>query len=93
MRNRMAWSAGIAAILVLSGWWFWEYRTGAEQGAGDYQLVEAARRDMGASVLATGVIKPMVGAEVRVGSRASGMVHRLRANIGDRVQKGDVLAE
>ena len=35
----------------------------------------------------------MVGAEVRVGSRVSGRVQRLHANIGDVVQAGQVIAE
>jgi RND family efflux transporter MFP subunit len=44
-------------------------------------------------VKATGVIKPMIGAEVRVGSRISGVVRRLFVRIGDRVEKGQLLAE
>jgi len=59
----------------------------------NYQTATVTRRDIGSSVLATGIIKPMVGAEVRVGSRASGIVRSLHANIGDLVQKGQVLAE
>jgi macrolide-specific efflux system membrane fusion protein len=51
------------------------------------------RRDIGSSVLATGTIKPMVGAEVKVGSRISGVVMRLRANIGDHVRAGQIIAE
>ncbi len=51
------------------------------------------RRDISSSVLATGIIKPMVGAEVRVGSRLSGVVRRLHTNIGDVVAEGDLLAE
>ena len=51
------------------------------------------RRDIGSSVLATGTIKPMVGAEVKVGSRISGVVVRLRANIGDHVRAGQIIAE
>lgn len=44
-------------------------------------------------VLATGAVQPQVGAEVRVGARISGKVQRLRANIGDAVTKGQVIAE
>jgi len=52
-----------------------------------------ARRDIGSTVLATGIIKPKVGAEVKVGSRISGVVKRLRANIGDFVKAGQIIAE
>lgn len=50
------------------------------------------RRDLAASVSATGAVKAQIGAEVRVGARISGRVEKLRANIGDRVEKGQVLA-
>lgn len=55
--------------------------------------VPLVRRDMGSTVLATGIIKPMVGAEVKVGSRISGVVKKLNAKIGDIVAEGQLLAE
>lgn len=57
------------------------------------EVVRVARRDVGPIVKATGVIKPMVGAEVRVGSSASGVVTRLCVRIGDSVKKGALLAD
>jgi macrolide-specific efflux system membrane fusion protein len=57
------------------------------------QAAQVVRRDIGSTVLATGIIKPMVGAEVKVGSRISGVVKRLRANIGDYVKAGQIIAE
>ena len=60
------------------------------QGA---EAVRVMRRDIVSVVKATGVIKPMVGAEVRVGSSVSGVVSRLYVRIGDRVKKGELLAE
>ena len=50
------------------------------------------RRDIRSRVLATGVIRPMVGAEVQVGSRVSGILQTLNVSIGDRVDAGQVLA-
>jgi RND family efflux transporter MFP subunit len=55
--------------------------------------VPVVRRDIGSYVLATGIVKPMIGAEVKVGSRVSGVVKRLRAQIGDLVEAGQVIAE
>jgi RND family efflux transporter MFP subunit len=49
------------------------------------------KRDMGSLVQATGIIKPKVGAEVKVGARITGKVEHLYANIGDRVKKGQIL--
>ncbi len=57
------------------------------------ETAKVIRRDIGSTVLATGIIKPMVGAEVKVGSRVSGVVKRLHANIGDHVSAGAVIAE
>ncbi len=57
------------------------------------ETAKVTRRDIGSTVLATGIIKPMVGAEVKVGSRISGVVKHLRANIGDHVTAGAVIAE
>jgi RND family efflux transporter MFP subunit len=44
-------------------------------------------------VKATGVVKPRIGAEVKVGSRVSGVVARLHVRIGDTVRRGQLLAE
>lgn len=57
------------------------------------EAVRVPRRAADRGVKATGVIKPMIGAEVRVGSRVSGVVRRLFVRIGDRVEKGQLLAE
>ena len=45
------------------------------------------------AVTAIGAVKPQIGAEVRVGARISGKLMRLPANIGDRVERGQVIAE
>lgn len=68
------------------------HRAGGDP-TGSYETVVVTRRDIASSVLATGSVKPMIGAEVKVGARISGKVERLHANIGDRVEKGQVIAE
>src|SRR6266498_1900502 len=60
---------------------------------GGDEVARVTRRNVGAVVKATGVIKPRVGAEVRVGSRLSGVVKRLYVKVGDAVEKGRLLAE
>jgi RND family efflux transporter MFP subunit len=67
--------------------------TQSRDTAAEQQTVRVVRRDIGNVVKATGIIKPRVGAEVRVGSRISGVVKRLYVRIGDRVTKGQLLAE
>ncbi|MCK9422352.1 MAG: efflux RND transporter periplasmic adaptor subunit [Bacteroidales bacterium] len=58
-----------------------------------WETQTVSRRDIGTSVMAKGIIKPKVGAEVRIGSRASGTVTNLYVNVGDYVTKGTLLAE
>ena len=90
--KKTAWIAGFLLLLtvVVAG-----LRLARSPGAQENELrtQRVSRRDISATVLAMGVIRPMVGAEVKVGSRVSGVVTRLRANIGDSVQEGDVIAE
>jgi len=73
---------------------FWWWRAG-EAGSADSlaKTATVARRDFNSSVLATGAVRPQVGAEVRVGARISGKVVRLYANVGDEVEKGQMIAE
>jgi len=78
--------AGVVVVRATTG-----SRSAAGLAAGE--VVRATRRDVGYVVKATGVIKPMTGAEVRVGSQISGVVRRLLVHIGDSVAKGQPLAE
>jgi multidrug efflux pump subunit AcrA (membrane-fusion protein) len=57
------------------------------------ETATVGRRDIRAQIQATGVVRAMVGAEVKVGSRVSGKVEHLFANIGDRVKRGDPIAK
>jgi RND family efflux transporter MFP subunit len=59
----------------------------------DFETIKVERRDIAKTVLATGIIKPKVGAEVKVGSRVSGIVKKLYVRIGDPVEEGQLLAE
>jgi macrolide-specific efflux system membrane fusion protein len=62
-------------------------------GEDPLRTATVSRRDIGSTVLATGVIRPKVGAEVQVGSRVSGILQRLHVDVGDRVEAGQILAE
>lgn len=82
----------VVVTIVAIGFWWWS--------AGDQQsgipgpaTGKVVRRDFSSTVLALGIVKPQVGAEVRVGSRISGKVEHLYANIGDSVKKGEIIAE
>ncbi len=74
----------------------WVARAVASRSAESTRGAEVARvvrGDITSVVKATGIIRAVVGAEVRVGSTASGVVRKLRVRVGDRVEKGQLLAE
>ena len=83
----------VAAVLGVAALIAWLGVGDRQEAAASNEVVTVAPRTFIATVIAVGAVKPQIGAEVRVGSRVSGRVWRLRANIGDRVEKGTVLAE
>ncbi|MEW6364816.1 MAG: efflux RND transporter periplasmic adaptor subunit [Acidobacteriota bacterium] len=92
--KKLAWGIVIAGIVVIPVAIL--TRSAARddaQPSRDWTSARVTRRPVETNVKATGVIKAMVGAEVKVGSRASGVVAQLHVKIGDRVEKGQLLAE
>ncbi len=84
--------AAASAIIVLAVIALVAYsRAGSEKSEHALTTAVVEKRDMGSVVQATGIIKPKVGAEVKVGARITGKVEHLYANIGDKVRKGQVL--
>ncbi len=75
-----------------AGWMRFE-TVHSQQSVRNQEVVRVTRRDVGTQAKATGIIKPMIGAEVNVGSSVSGVVTRLFVQIGDHVDKGQPLAE
>ena len=96
--TRRGWTLVAAAVVAIAAGVYWiSGRAGPSPTAGaqneQTSTATIQRRDVGATVLATGVIRPKVGAQVQVGSRASGILQRLHVTVGDRVTRGQLLAE
>jgi macrolide-specific efflux system membrane fusion protein len=85
----------LAAAGLATGWLSGRRAAASARAPGPARIETAPveRRDLGATVLATGVVRPRVGAQVAVGSRASGVLRKLHVTIGDRVSAGQLLAE
>lgn len=89
---------GLIVIIVIGAVGFWTFGRGALSGADgpleetSYRTESVQRRSIGSTVIATGVVRPQVGAEVRVGSRVSGILKDLHVTIGDHVPEGFLLA-
>lgn len=90
MINRRVVVVSLLGVVVAGAAWQF-FRSTAVKAEVASAVVE--RRNLSASVLATGTIRPEVGAEVKVGSRVSGLLRKLYFNIGDRVRRGALIAE
>lgn len=93
MRKKWYIIFGSLIILVVLYFIVNSFFSNTNEKSDNFKTAVVTRRNIGSSVLATGIIKPMVGAEVRVGSRVSGLVKSLHANVGDYVKKGQIIAE
>lgn len=92
-RNKLFIILTLLFCAVIGAAWWLLSRNGKEGKGTAMVTVKVIRRNISSTVLATGSIKPQVGAEVRVGARISGKVEHLYANIGDLVKKGQIVAE
>ena len=84
----------LAAILLMSGL---SACSSGQQEEPEKSIASVTRASvptpLPSDVVAVGIVKSQVGAEVKVGSQLSGIVARLHVNVGDRVKRGDSLAE
>jgi len=85
--------AMIALAVLAAGAAAWLLRPRPETAEAPPETFRVVRREFASAVSALGAVKPQVGAEVRVGSRLSGRVERLHANLKDVVRKGQTIAE
>ncbi len=61
----------------------------------DIQILETAKAGKGSIrgiIVETGIIKPQVGAVVKIGARATGTIMKMRVKVGDRVKKDQLIA-
>lgn len=82
----------VAAVLAGGGWWWLQGQPEEEGGPAISRYVTVETRQIASTVLATGIVRLRVGAEVRVGSQLSGIVEELNVIVGAKIDKGDVIA-
>jgi len=83
----------ISAAAVLAVIVFLTYRILRPAGGPQViEIVRAERSFLRDVLIETGIINPQVGAEINIGSRATGRVLEMRVKIGDRVRAGDLIA-
>jgi len=89
-RNRMIW-IGVAVVLVLGTVVGVIAATRGGTKIDPSKLAKVEKGDLAKSVVATGKVEPITKVEIK--SKASGIVKKLYVDAGDRVKKGQVLAE
>ncbi|MBC7359242.1 MAG: efflux RND transporter periplasmic adaptor subunit [Desulfacinum sp.] len=60
-----------------------------------FEILETAKAEKASIrdvLVATGMIKPQVGAQIKIGARATGTILDMRVRVGDTVRKGDLIA-
>lgn len=90
-KKKIGIAAASAVVVFAVGVFVAHSRAGSDKTETAVTAAVVEKRDMGSLVQATGIIKPKVGAEVKVGARITGKVEHLYANIGDRIRKGQIL--
>jgi len=82
----------VIALCIIAGLIIFGFaRKGDRQKAGETFTVK--KSNVTYSTEQTGIIKAQVGAIVKVGTRATGTLDRLKFQVGDRVKKGDLIVE
>jgi HlyD family secretion protein len=81
--------AGVVGVLVLAGGVIAATRGGTKIDPS--KLAKVEKGDLAKSVVATGKVEPITKVEIK--SKASGIVKKLYVDAGDRVKKGQLLAE
>ena len=86
--------AGIAVAGAIAGgtWWGLSGSASDDRSLVVESYTQAELRSIASTILATGIIRLRVGAEVRVGSQLSGIVEELNVVVGSKVSQGDVIA-
>jgi HlyD family secretion protein len=91
IRGRLFWIGGGVLILTLAAVWGLIAVKQSLSSRPPLKTVSLQRGEMVLSVPATGVVEPAFSVEIK--SKASGEILHVRAEEGNRVEKGDVLVE
>ena len=88
-RRAATWSV-VAIAVAIAAWWAWRTKSG-DTPPPQVTTTPVVKSDLEEGVLATGTIE--AARLVSVGAQVSGVLTRLHVALGDRVQKGQLIAE
>lgn len=82
----------IIAAIFLTGGFFLYKKFFVKPSIKILETAKVEKDSIRGVLVETGIIKPQVGAVVKIGARATGSIFRMNVKIGDRVKKGQVIA-
>jgi HlyD family secretion protein/macrolide-specific efflux system membrane fusion protein len=88
----MRWLLALLLVVAAGGglWWWLSGEEAQEPRILDTAVVQKGTvREV---LQATGIVKATVGAEVKIGAQATGLITRLPVQVGERVDKGQLVA-
>src|SRR3970040_431659 len=88
MMSRRIVLAGVVAASLALGLLLWRRARSPVETSPASEVVVVALRTFSSTVVAVGAVKPRIGSEVRVGSRISGRVWKLRGKTSGRGRGG-----
>lgn len=83
----------IVGLVVVVGLGYWAQERFFQHP--QIEVLETARAEVATIrgvLVATGIIKPQVGALVKIGARATGAIEKMMVKVGDPVEKGELIA-
>ena len=84
----------LICVLALAGFAGWKLVLQKENGEAKILATTEIRAGEVRKVLeATGIVKSQVGSIVKIGARSTGEIRTMLVKVGDKVQKGDLIAE
>ena len=92
MRNKKTVLFGAVLLVALAGFFFWGPGSG-DEAVRILETAEVTRGPVRQVLEQTGIVKPQVGAIVKIGSRATGAIEQMLVKVGDRVTAGQLVAQ
>ncbi|MCI4625226.1 MAG: efflux RND transporter periplasmic adaptor subunit [Candidatus Magnetoovum sp. WYHC-5] len=80
-------------ILVATGGYFTYKHVTKKPTIEVLDTASVKRADLNDVIVVTGIVKPRVGAQVKIGTRATGVIDKMYVQVGDNVKKGQLIAK
>jgi len=82
----------VTALILLTAGGFLIYKNLSKPSINVLETAKVQKGSIRGVLVETGIIKPQVGAVVKIGARATGTIVKMNVKIGDRVKTGQLIA-